>query len=346
MRRVSALLLAFALAALPFGARAQPRATRAVAAPVVPPPQQPRPSRRSAERVALAAAQGASDDVVLALTEIRVRRSATRRAEAPSAPPCLHAPVEIRRLRTTDAPRWSGPLTDCAGRPTLRAMAALALLAQPLRTFETNLGPAVRELRRTAHAGGWTLSDDAPRGRVRGRTRNTQPVVERDPDTRDPIIEVAPGARALHPRLLQILQSIAERYPGRALEIISGYRPSDGTSRHAHARALDLRVHNVSNEELRDFARTLPNTGVGYYPNSIFVHIDVRDTREGRAMWTDYSGPGETPRYGHWPPTDEDIQSEVEFLVTRNERELESARAREGQPSPPASPAPPQPPRR
>lgn len=341
MTRTAALLVASALAALPAGVAAQPRATRAVT-PAAPSAQQPRPSRRSPERVALAAAQGAGDDVVLALTEIRVRRSAVRRAPAAAAAaPCLHAPVEIRRLRSHDAPRWVGPLTDCAGRPTLRAMAALALLAQPLRTFETNLGPAVRELRRAAHAGGWSLADDAPRSRSRGRTRNTLPVVDRDPDTRDPVIEVAPGVRALHPRLLQFLQSVSERYPGRAVEIISGYRPTDGTSRHAHARALDLRVHGVPNEELRDFARTLPDAGVGYYPNSVFVHLDVRDTREGRAQWTDYSGPGETPRYGHWPPTDEDIQSEVEYLVTRNERELESARERErAAPSPPPSPPP------
>lgn len=330
MTRTAAMLVASALAALPAGASAQPRATRAVAVAAAPVAPQPRPSRRSPERVALAAAQGAGDDVVLALTEIRVRRSATRPAPAVAATPlCLHAPVEIRRLRSHDAPRWVGALTDCAGRPTLRAMAALALLAQPLRTFETNLGPAVSELRRAAHAGGWSLADDAPRARGRGRTRNTQPVVDRDPDTHDPVIEVAPGVRALHPRLLQLLQTIAERYPGRAVEIISGYRPNDGTSRHAHARALDLRVHGVPNEELRDFTRTLPNAGVGYYPNSVFVHVDVRDADEGRAQWTDYSGPGETPRYGHWPPTDEDVQSEVEYLVTRNERELESARERE-----------------
>jgi hypothetical protein len=33
---------------------------------------------------------------------------------------------------------------------------------------------------------------------------------------------------------------------------------------------------------------------VGYYPNSTFVHLDVRDTP---ATWIDYSKPGEPPRY-------------------------------------------------
>lgn len=308
-------------------AEAQPRSTR-LAAPSAP---AARPSRRNPERVALAAAEGASDDLALDLHESRVRRRVEPHAPAatPAAAPCLHAPVEIRRLRTRDAPRWSGALTDCAGRPTLRAMAALALLAQPLRTFQTNLGPAVQELRRAAPSSGWSLADDAPVRRSRRRSRAPMIQVARDPDTRDPVIELGQGIRALHPRLLQLLQTLSEHYPGRAIEIISGFRPTDGASRHAHARALDLRIHNVTNEELRDFARTLHNVGVGYYPNSVFVHLDVRDPQEGRAMWTDYSGPGESPRYGHWPPTDEDVQSEVDFLVNQNQDTLDRARAQE-----------------
>jgi hypothetical protein len=45
---------------------------------------------------------------------------------------------------------------------------------------------------------------------------------------------------------------------------------------------------------LRDYCRTLKNVGVGYYPNSTFVHLDVRTTP---AFWIDYSKPGEPPRY-------------------------------------------------
>ena len=33
----------------------------------------------------------------------------------------------------------------------------------------------------------------------------------------------------------------------------------------------------MPNEALRDFCRTLKNVGCGYYPNSVFVHMDVRD---------------------------------------------------------------------
>ena len=64
------------------------------------------------------------------------------------------------------------------------------------------------------------------------------------------------------------------------------------------ADALDLmsrfRISGVPNEALRDFCRTLRNVGCGYYPNSVFVHMDTRATS---AFWIDYSRPGEPPHY-------------------------------------------------
>lgn len=297
---------------------------------------------RTIGRLAAAVAQGSSDEVVIPVTEVRVRRRSPAEARAEAAPPvrlCLRRPVEVRRLRGRDAPRWTGSLTDCAGRPTLRAMAALALLAQPRRMFAMNLQPAMNELRRMAPAAGYTLVDESPpqRSRARGRARGRGaviPEVPRDPHTHDPVVEVTPGARAIHPRLVQLLAAVVEHFPGHAVEIVSGYRPGDGASRHAHARAIDFRLQGVRNETLRDFARTLPDAGVGYYPNSVFIHLDVRDHDDGRVFWTDYSGPGETPRYGSWPPTDRDVQSEVDYLVTRAEEQLNQHIERErGAPS-------------
>jgi len=302
-------------------------------------------------RLAVAARQGSADEVMLPVTEIRARRTAARREERGRAVRlCLRAPVEVRRLRSRDAPRWVGSLTDCAGRPTLRAMAALALLAQPQRDISMNLPAAMSELRRVAPAAGLSLADDiAParprRARREGAAAHAPPSapavhITRDPHTQDPIVEVARGARALHPRLLTLLQAIVEHFPGRTIEIVSGYRPGTSASRHAHARALDLRLVGVGHEALRDFARRLPGAGVGFYPNSVFIHLDVRDDDEGSAFWTDYSGPGETPRYGHWPPTDRDVQSEVGWMVqTSAPRLRDGARAPEAAPSPaPAAP--------
>ena len=45
---------------------------------------------------------------------------------------------------------------------------------------------------------------------------------------------------------------------------------------------------------MRDFCRTFRNVGVGIYPNSLFVHLDVR---EGNSHWVDYAAPGQAPRY-------------------------------------------------
>ncbi len=57
---------------------------------------------------------------------------------------------------------------------------------------------------------------------------------------------------------------------------------------------MDFSVEGVPNTVVRDFCRTFRNAGVGYYPNSSFVHLDVRT---GKAYWIDYSHPGEAPHY-------------------------------------------------
>jgi uncharacterized protein YcbK (DUF882 family) len=100
------------------------------------------------------------------------------------------------------------------------------------------------------------------------------------------------------PRLVALIGVVSNHF-GKPLEVVSGYRaytPTQYTphSRHNFGRALDFRVQGVRNEELRDFCRTLHNTGCGYYPNSTFVHLDVRDAS---AYWVDLSRPGEPPHY-------------------------------------------------
>jgi uncharacterized protein YcbK (DUF882 family) len=101
------------------------------------------------------------------------------------------------------------------------------------------------------------------------------------------------------PRLVAVIAVVSNHFGGRKLEVVSGYRaftPTQYTahSRHNAGKALDFRIEGVRNEELRDFCRTLQNTGCGYYPNSTFVHVDVRDAK---AYWVDLSRPGEPPHY-------------------------------------------------
>jgi hypothetical protein len=70
--------------------------------------------------------------------------------------------------------------------------------------------------------------------------------------------------------------------------------------------ACDFRVEGVKTAELRDYLRrTFEKVGVGYYPNSSFVHLDVRKDRS--AFWIDYSGPGERAAYS--PTPDQDLRS-------------------------------------
>lgn len=138
-----------------------------------------------------------------------------------------------------------------------------------------------------------------------------------------PVGTVSPGPgsdKNIEPRLIGRLETIAEHFsksrqiqgPGKStklvaqparIEIVSGYRPYSKGSYHAHARAVDIRVKGVSNEELLAFCKTMEDTGCGYYPNSTFVHVDARDVGTGHVSWIDASGPGETPRYvSTWPP--------------------------------------------
>jgi uncharacterized protein YcbK (DUF882 family) len=105
---------------------------------------------------------------------------------------------------------------------------------------------------------------------------------------------------AMNPRLTRLLYEIGRHYPGRRIEVVSGYRhpkfAKNPRSPHMKGLACDMRVAGVKNTELRDFFRTrFKNVGVGYYPNSSFVHLDVR--KGASAFWIDYAGPGETAIY-------------------------------------------------
>jgi len=99
----------------------------------------------------------------------------------------------------------------------------------------------------------------------------------------------------IDPRLIRLLAQVSDAFGGRDVRIVSGYRTRSwvSASKHKEGAALDFSILGVPNEALRDYLRTLPNVGVGYYPNSSFVHLDVRG---GTAYWVDYAGPGEPPR--------------------------------------------------
>lgn len=94
--------------------------------------------------------------------------------------------------------------------------------------------------------------------------------------------------KRLHYNLVKMIQAVGEKFEGKPIEIISGYRPqsSGAESQHAFGRAMDFRIPGVAPKTVYNFCRTLKHAGCGYYPNAGFVHMD---TRTQSAAWIDRS---------------------------------------------------------
>jgi len=112
-------------------------------------------------------------------------------------------------------------------------------------------------------------------------------------------------------RLIALLADVSEHFGGRPMRVVSGWRDHSyfEDSRHKHSQAVDFSIPGVPNTVLRDYVRRFRNCGVGYYPNSSFVHLDVR---EAAAYWVDYAGPGEAPRSKPRPDVPEKAVVETE----------------------------------
>ena len=132
---------------------------------------------------------------------------------------------------------------------------------------------------------------------------------EPDPSAWEASGEWLPRVKLVNPRLVWLLQKIADAFPHRAIYIYSGYRPHKDKSvvqghhsMHGDGRAMDIQIHGVRNEALFGYCRKLDDVGCGFYPNSKFVHVDVRKPGTGHAFWIDTSGPGEPSHYvDSWP---------------------------------------------
>ncbi len=94
----------------------------------------------------------------------------------------------------------------------------------------------------------------------------------------------------MDPRLIELLYRISQRAGGKIL-MVSGFRaPMYSTaafSYHVRGMAADIRIPGMTALMVRDLVMSLGVKGVGYYPISQFVHVDVRDNQ---AHWIDYSG--------------------------------------------------------
>jgi uncharacterized protein YcbK (DUF882 family) len=98
---------------------------------------------------------------------------------------------------------------------------------------------------------------------------------------------------AISPRVLDLATALLDRLETRGtVQIISGYRsPKSNASLHAassgvatkslhmQGMALDIRIAGVELARVRDAALAMQGGGVGYYPGSNFVHVDVGRVR-------------------------------------------------------------------
>ncbi|WP_437276169.1 DUF882 domain-containing protein [Sorangium sp. So ce375] len=247
------------------------------------------------------------------------RRGAKKGLEREAPPKPCHGPVLSIDRSGMELDRFE--LVDCKGKPREEARRALSLLARPWGTPRPILSDEsvpVRKPEAASRKG--RRAGDEPRA-AGGRASGVQAG------------EIAPGVRLLDPGLLSRIDTLARRYPGRLVSLVSGYRPQSQGSLHQSGRALDLRIAGVRNDELAAACRALADTGCGYYPNSSFVHVDVRAPGTGSVSWIDASGPGEAPRYvAAWPPPQDEARAATEGTpgedgeeVLRRERRERSA---------------------
>jgi uncharacterized protein YcbK (DUF882 family) len=92
--------------------------------------------------------------------------------------------------------------------------------------------------------------------------------------------------------LLDTLHALVQSCGGGAIQIICGYRSpatnaqlqatTEGVapnSLHMEGRAVDVRLRGCDTATLRDAALALGRGGVGYYPQSDFIHLDTGRVR-------------------------------------------------------------------
>jgi uncharacterized protein YcbK (DUF882 family) len=92
-------------------------------------------------------------------------------------------------------------------------------------------------------------------------------------------------------RLIDVIFQIARHFEVGQVNVVSGFRRDSRRSNHSLGRAADIVLPGVSDEAVAAYARDIGFLGVGVYPVSGFVHVDVR-TRS--YYWVDRSGPGRT----------------------------------------------------
>jgi uncharacterized protein YcbK (DUF882 family) len=96
--------------------------------------------------------------------------------------------------------------------------------------------------------------------------------------------------KEMEPRLLAVLSHVFDHFGEQRIDVVSGYRNQrKTTSYHYKGTAADIRIEGVPARKLKAFVETLDagGMGIGIYPVTGFVHIDVRPPPSYR--WVDYA---------------------------------------------------------
>lgn len=97
----------------------------------------------------------------------------------------------------------------------------------------------------------------------------------------------------MDPKLILLLNDVSDKFgDGQTLHIISGYRSpesnaklaaaSNGVAKHSmhmDGKAIDIRMPGKDLAQLHKAAMSMKAGGVGYYPDSQFVHMDTGRVR-------------------------------------------------------------------
>lgn len=97
----------------------------------------------------------------------------------------------------------------------------------------------------------------------------------------------------IDPKLIVLLNDVSDKFgDAQVLHVISGYRSpesnaklaaaSGGVARHSmhlEGKAIDIRIPGKNLAQLHKAAMSMRGGGVGYYPDSQFVHMDTGRVR-------------------------------------------------------------------
>jgi hypothetical protein len=216
-------------------------------------------------------------------------------AEDAAAPPAQAAPVEVRIVRErSKKEEW---LADKAARPDAHvsdADLARAARAKPPVLPKRGPGLLTARLPKALPPPGTRITPLTTLFNL--RTREALPILPGVPleERLSPFLRdhYTNQSKPMDGRLVDVLSRAALQFSAPRIEVVSAYRSPKfnlmlrkkgrevaRSSQHTEGQAVDFRIRGVPTKQLLHFVRALRVGGVGYYPQSQFVHSDTGPIR-------------------------------------------------------------------